>query len=1171
MKILRLDLKPVVGERVELRVFQDNSNKYEPSRSFPLGEIAKLIERAEGEYYVPSDVAGNYAEIGQQLYKWLNGGSNNELNKFVDRYAPSDGVVLAIAAAKRLAHLPWEVLHDGTKFLVERTVVPVRWVSQEDEGKILSVNNPRKNRALKVLFMASSPIDIKPELNYEAEEARILSILEMQGIGRRDLELIVEESGSISGLVTSIENNSSDHLNSKLKDPFDVLHLTGHGTIKDSTPYFIAEKETGEADYVSASQIIPPGLKGYQPKLVFLSACHTGQASNSGSVPSMAEELLKSGVEAVLGWGYTVSDEGATKAVQALYEALLKGKEVTHALALTYLALIEEENKKNKENKARAWHLLRLYTAHSLPGNLVTLSNRRPARPPSVATEFLDLDTKQIKIATRESFVGRRRQLQKCLCSLLGGNEVEGNKVAILIHGMGGLGKSSLAARLCDRLANFERVVWQGRVDEPKLVKKLSEIKVVRNNQKLLTELTEDNKELRYRLESVFDDLSNNGEKNFLLVLDDFEENLEPCDDGYAPKQYALDILNAIFWAIKKSNPSYGIIITCRYDFNFEYDSDDLGKWEDDIHKQPLDAMRGVDLQKKWDRLTASNKKKSQEDDEKWQSQMKKLADGNPRLLEFLYEKLQKSSDKVETLKRLEANPVELQKKVLTEELAKQIDQPMREILQRGLIFELPVPREALEKICETLGSFAHYVHYIDKAIDLGLLEVSPDGSLRVPRILLLEKLDETSSHHLYQQATEVLYRLWFKPEEEKTPEERLLEIYRLAKLGNVIEIEVEMTEILARRWNSRRSRLREVVELCTSTLDDLKKLYSDDVPKNLVTKIYNVLAFSNLLQENYGEAISNYSTLQKQLSEEEDLDKAKTLDGLGYVYSLTGRYEEAKEMLEQALKIRKEKLKEHPDIAQSLSHLAYWHREQCHWEEAELYYDEALKMYQRLSNEDNLVIAESYHNLGTVYYEQALHYQEQELSEDEQELYKKAKCHYHQALDRSQSLQQQETLSVATFLSSLAKVCYAQESYKEAQNLFVKALNIRRQLLGDHFKIVQDTKNLGFTNYTLEQYPDAERYFCQALNTINQLIKNENSSLDENQDKLVRDVKEILCGLESVYRKQSNSEKATKLGYQKQEIVDDEQDTISRSSISEIIKAVFKLLDYDNKIYYIN
>ncbi|MBW4504387.1 MAG: tetratricopeptide repeat protein [Scytonema hyalinum WJT4-NPBG1] len=1122
MKILHLDLKRVTGnDVVELRYFQDNPNEYK-QRSLNLREIDELIKIAERDYYVNSSEAVDYAETGKRLYEWLDG-----RDRFLQSCLQTLGlreIILAIATAEKLAHLPWEVLHNGKKFLVENGIVPVRWMSSDWVKKlsIQPVDKEKKNRALQVLFMASSPIDVEPVLNYETEEAGILEATKGR-LPEQSLALIVEESGSLKGL--------SEVVNPNEEGTFDVLHLTGHATkggSKDGKPSFITETETGEAYHASASEIVDI-LEYRLPELVFLSGCHTGQASRLGAVSSLAQELLESRVKAVLSWGNSVLDTNATLAAEVLYQELSEGKQVAQAAAKTYKKLIGDN--------ARDWHLLRLYTKDTLPGELVTSWNtrgRKPAPRPSVATRLFDPHGER-KVPTRENFVGRRRQLQNCLRELI-------EKTGVLIHGMGGLGKTSLAARLCDRYPERERVVWVGRVDEQRLVNELAD---KLNTQKLRENLKNPDEELKYRLKEVFAQLDQHGEKLFLLVLDDFEENLELRNDRYVLKAEAATVLDAIVWAIEENYSSNRIIITCRYDFDFTQ--------LQHFYKQPLDAMRGADLQKKCNRLITFGDKSPVDKD--LQSQAKKLADGNPRLLEFLDKELQKSSS-------LETNPVKLQQQVLTEELAKQIDQPMREILQRGLVFELPVPRKALTDFCQTIPNLEQH---INKAIALGLLEVSPDESLRVPRILLLEKLieklDETSSHHLYQQATEVLYRLWFKPEEEKTPEERLLEIHRLAKLGNVIEVEVEMTEILARRWNSRRSRLREVVELCTSTLDDLKKLYSDDVPKNLVTKIYNVLAFSNLLQGNYGEAIFNYSTLQKQLSEEEDLDKAKVLDGLGYVYSLTGKsVEQAKEMLERALKIRKEKLKEHPDIAQSLSHLAYWHREQCHWEQAEFYYDEALKMYQRLLNEDDLVIAESYHNLGTVYYEQALHYQEQELSEDEQKFYKKAECLYQQALSQNQSFKGQEPLSVATFLSSLAKVRYQQGNCSNVQGLFLQALEIRRRVLGNHFKIVQDTKNLGFTNYRLEQYPDAERYFCQALNTINQLIKNDDSSLDENRNKLVRDVKEILDGLESVYKKQSNSEKATDIRYQKQKIADDEQDTISLSSISEIIKAVCEI-----------
>ena len=92
----------------------------------------------------------------------------------------------------------------------------------------------------------------------------------------------------------------------------------------------------------------------------------------------------------------------------------------------------------------------------------------------------------------------------------------------MLIHGMGGLGKSSLATRLCDRLLNFERIVQVGRVDEPSLVSRLAQ---KLDNKELRQALQNPDEELKFRLRRVFRQLQNEAAKPFLLVLDDFEWN----------------------------------------------------------------------------------------------------------------------------------------------------------------------------------------------------------------------------------------------------------------------------------------------------------------------------------------------------------------------------------------------------------------------------------------------------------------------------------------------------------------------------------------------------------------------------------------------------------------------------------------------------------------------
>ena len=220
MKTLHLDLKPVADNYAELRFFFDNPNDYK-LRSLPLSEIADLIQLAEQDYYV--HLAVKYTITGRQLYNWLDG-SDRLLSRTMQQY-PGESLILAIAAAESLAHLPWEVLHDGNSFLVARmpAVVPVRWVSSDT--KKLSVEAEPENRALQVLFMATSPLGVEPILDFEAEEGRIL-----EATARPEIELKVEESGCLTELGYLIDDYGKGY--------FDVLHLTGHATLTDDGPRF---------------------------------------------------------------------------------------------------------------------------------------------------------------------------------------------------------------------------------------------------------------------------------------------------------------------------------------------------------------------------------------------------------------------------------------------------------------------------------------------------------------------------------------------------------------------------------------------------------------------------------------------------------------------------------------------------------------------------------------------------------------------------------------------------------------------------------------------------------------------------------------------------------------------------------------------------------------------
>lgn len=827
---------------------------------------------------------------GRRLFDWLNGRENWLVTKLAEAFGKP--VVLAIATAHQLSHLPWEVLHDGAQFLVQRfpAVVPLRWRSS-DQVTYLTVTAAPQNRALRVIFMATSPRGVDPVLDYEQEEAQILKATARAGIG-----LTVEESGCLEELDYLIDSQERGY--------FDVVHLTGHATLEDGQPRFLTETLTGDP-YAASAEEIARAIVPFPP-LVFLSGCRTGQAGHAGAVPSMAEQLLDYGAVAVLGWGQNVLDTNATAAAAALYEALSRSNSLVEAVALSYQALIQQE--------ARDWHLLRLYVAKTLPERLV-LPERTPgwqrAPRPSMTTEFLDPVTQTIRVPTRESFVGRRRQLQNCLRALTQSRET----VGVLIHGMGGLGKSSLAARICDRLPQFQRLVWQGRLDPNNFVTKLSD---ALDEAALRRRLSSQEEDLRFRLRSTFVALAERRESPFLWVFDDFEVNLTAQGATYRLNSPAREVLQALVWAIQATDVPHRFILTSRYDFeNFETSAARL------LYKQPLDALQGADLEKKCSRLSAWKRPDLKPDATEaevaaagqslaLQEQAKHLADGNPRLLETLNDQVlvKVEIDREAQLQAWEADPTDLRKQVVADQLLRQMQGELRAVLANGLVFELPVPRAALEEVT-LIAAFSQSKLesvLIDRAIALGLLEVSPDQTLRVPRILPLS-LPETADR-LYPKAAQMLYRLWWETD-HSISEDQALEMVRLGRLAHNQDIAVGIEDRIATQWVNT-SRFREAQQLCQQILQQFEDY-----------RILGTLARAEQVLGDTEDAVAHYEKALSLCPEVDDLRKAATLHNMAGVIAAQGDIERAMQLWQDSLELT-ERINDVQGKAVTLANMAY-------------------------------------------------------------------------------------------------------------------------------------------------------------------------------------------------------------------------------------------------------
>ena len=125
--VLHIELVEQTADALQLRFWRENHNDVR-TRTLALPEIADLVGKTETDYYSP--LPAKLKDIGQRLFRWLDGGERWITAEIVAAANQAPVLVLAIAMPHGLAHLPWEVLHDGTTFLVhalDPPVLPMRW------------------------------------------------------------------------------------------------------------------------------------------------------------------------------------------------------------------------------------------------------------------------------------------------------------------------------------------------------------------------------------------------------------------------------------------------------------------------------------------------------------------------------------------------------------------------------------------------------------------------------------------------------------------------------------------------------------------------------------------------------------------------------------------------------------------------------------------------------------------------------------------------------------------------------------------------------------------------------------------------------------------------------------------------------------------------------------
>ena len=490
MELFELYLSPIDATRFKVIVTQSPAGEGETESSLPFCDgsqdrritLIKTLESAsfrsesfvgegEQEWMVEAEILAadgttfhpDYqAKIGKELYRALfpPGSKVERAIHSSLRQAEEKNTQLLVqlkleadaVQRSRLSDYPWELLHDGQRFLLHHQLGFSRYIAHDTAPPSLPLVEQ-----VNVLLVSSAAFDSQMGL-------KRLSKQEQQAI-RKGLEK-ASDVGHIS--LRELEYPTFNELRTYLsenrgKEAPHILHFDGHGLfgkrcqqcgamykgikverckkevclapLPDPQGYLVFENEEGEADYISAQEL---GTLLHQTRLsdgthqtggvalVVLSACQSGMAVAGESVfNGTAQNLIGHRVPAVVAMQYSVSVEAATSFAEQFYRSLGQKDSLTVAVNQGREAMGADGNQ---------WYrpVLYLRWRDNQGGQLFATPTVAGIRPEQIPSNLPRSGVIQ--------FVGRDEALQTLHQQLQ-----QTERIAITaVTGMGGVGKTEL-------------------------------------------------------------------------------------------------------------------------------------------------------------------------------------------------------------------------------------------------------------------------------------------------------------------------------------------------------------------------------------------------------------------------------------------------------------------------------------------------------------------------------------------------------------------------------------------------------------------------------------------------------------------------------------------------------------------------------------------------------
>lgn len=527
-------------------------------------ELMRVLKRYK--HGQPEDLENQLAEGLKRVF--FTGDIGTICRDFIDllhRKKINELLLIIASTSEKIRNLPWEiVIHQLTKEITGSSRL-----ANDSFGLIRSSEQSFKRFDLRSSLPTTSPLKLLFITALPENLSERNKLLEIEDEQRKLIEAIggLEAIDQPKIVIEFLDNASLKEIDAALKvRKHDIVHISGHGSFDENIQQGVLylEDEDGNENQVKGKQLGQLLSHHKCIRLLLLSACETAIAGKEGTCEELAQY---SGIPAILGMRFAITDLGAKSFTTVFYERLAKGETLTHAIAEAREVLwqyIQERREKDIQSRNFAeWFTPVLYQNQYVAA-LVGKSTYEESVRRNFYPKLTFLKGKHTRLVG-QGFIGRKSYLIRLRRAFLAGQHV-------CLYGLGGLGKTTLAEAFADnyrkRFGHHTIFIFRdgSKINEKAILDKLfwayedsQPDKMVLREAKTFLESDVPTTE---KLQLLLDNFVKG--RKIILIFDNFEDVQEKQDPKYHPiENPSLRLF--IQYLVLHSSANCHILFTTRY------------------------------------------------------------------------------------------------------------------------------------------------------------------------------------------------------------------------------------------------------------------------------------------------------------------------------------------------------------------------------------------------------------------------------------------------------------------------------------------------------------------------------------------------------------------------------------------------------------------------------